>query len=170
MPTIAKRPVFREVTAQRIEGRNLVVGILPGGLISVRLKGTRQVQEITAIHAWDMGQAHEGPRGARTSQAAREKRRLEAEWARAFQVPHPLNGGKDPAAPAKPIRKRQKSRNIQTTNEEEDVSCQTHHRPTERARHGFDREAVEARPDAPVQPDNDATIEPRSNDTPPRPL
>lgn len=50
MTTISKRPVYREITCYRIDGRNLVIGIHPDGMISVRLKGTRQAVAITAIH------------------------------------------------------------------------------------------------------------------------
>lgn len=50
MTTRATRPVYREVTSVTVDGRRLIVGIEPGGTISLRRKGTRQT--VDAPIAW----------------------------------------------------------------------------------------------------------------------
>lgn len=48
MTTRATKPVYRELTGVRVNGRNLVVGIHPSGYITVRLKGTGRTAEAHA--------------------------------------------------------------------------------------------------------------------------
>jgi hypothetical protein len=108
MATVAKRAVFREVPTLRIDGRNLVVGIHPHGVISVRLKGTRQVQTITAAHAWDTGKRMKDREERARRKSARDKRRLEKELALAFEKPHFADYPS--RIPAKATRKRLKRR------------------------------------------------------------
>lgn len=42
--------MYRELSGLKVDERRLVVGILPGGCVSVRLKGTRR--EVQAPAAW----------------------------------------------------------------------------------------------------------------------
>lgn len=74
MTTIATRPVYREIASVAIDGRRLIVGIEPGGTVTVRRKGTRKVVEAPATWIFEAWQRIE----ARAERRRRRKERRDA--------------------------------------------------------------------------------------------
>lgn len=72
--TKATRPVYRELTTLTIDGRHIIVGIEPTGLVTLRRKGTRLTVEAPVAWIFEAWQRIE----RRAERRRRRKERREA--------------------------------------------------------------------------------------------
>ena len=86
-----KRAVHREMSGTRVDrgdgkARQIIVGLLPDGTITARLKGTRTTYSLTAWHVWDMGRRME-KQAERIERKRRRKARREARMLSGWGLP-----------------------------------------------------------------------------------
>jgi hypothetical protein len=116
MTTTATKPIYRLIRsalvserAKDVHGRPIIVGVHPDGTLTFRLKGTRAILEMHVLHAYELARRAAMREERARRKSAREKRRLEAMLARAFDRSHPLHDD-DPAKLFQRPRKRKARR------------------------------------------------------------